>query len=746
MSEPQYQKYGATVSDPSAGMQAGINAQKSNMTDILSSIKGLMTNQEAQYQQENTNNVQNYLKDKLQAGGLNAALTTPEDQDIIKQKFGNMIDMGTVSKTITDQTDILKKKAVELATRNADGFLTTEGGRDPLKAASAFKNTLIGEGATNGFADEQLPGYIAKKATEVQNINTAKLQEHESRVNHVLNAAAEIDPKTKKSGGHDAGMLAIEASILDLPESEKPKAREALRAELEKAGTLTQYQTTVMKDYNDAYAIEGTRRVNDAKNKSIVLKDQLKLVLSNGVQDKYLKAVESSGGLMDAKGNLSQSIVNQLGNIVNNPIEKWAGTFSESGKLRTIRESLGKMVPPGEADAILLQSFQEAYDGGGFFGNDLNQIGFDKINKRVAELTENYKNKVALTKAATAADINVSEVEAKALQDGVTLRKNMFAAGRDEQLSRGRSVIDPLTSESIDTTYAQFKKAMGFGNKTAGETANPKEPTEVAKPTLPFTTAEVSAEAKRIKDLRGSGGTTTVVPASPNPDASATTPNRAAGNKSSKPVNEMRTDDKTEAVINNVITGKSPVRNFLSGVVDFVKDPQKTVSKFVGADNDVKMIEKLRGGASTAEASTNEGDLVRNVTDAKRGIVGGYNIKNYATKEGHVNRVSNIYNATPDVKTDVDVDNYIKRVAPKSDITGKMVMASAKKYDVSPRMILSVMKADSSLGTAGLGQKTNNPGNVGNDDAGNKVIYEALRDGVDAVAINLSKRKVKRNN
>lgn len=722
MSDLLYKKYGATVTDPSEGMQAGLTAQKANLTSVLGGIKDLMTNQEAQYQQENTTNVQNYLKTKLQDGGLNSALTTPEDQDIIKQRFGNMINMGDVSKTITDQTDLLKKTAIETAYTEADKHLTVEGGRDPLKATTAFKNTLLANGATTAFADEQLPSYIAKKATEVQNIQTAKLQEHETRVNHVLDMAAKMDPVTKKSGGHDAGMMAIEASIANLPEHEKKAARESLRTELEKAGKLTDYQTTIMKDYNDAYAVEGTRRVNDAKNKSIVLKDQLKNVLDNGVQEKYIKAVASSGGITDAKGNLSQSIVNQLGNVINNPLEKWAGAFSESGKLRQIRRDLGAKLPGDEADAILLQAFQDAYDGDGFLGNDLNRAGFDRINATVARLTANYENKVKLTQAATAADINVSEVEANVLQNAVNLRRSLFAAGRDEQLSRGKSVTDPLTSESIDKTYANFKAKMGFGETTATQAVGGDTTTTAPKTNAQNAKAAVEAEKKKINNISGK---VTVVPASPDPSV----PTAAAATPDNKKV--LLAKDAPQKLVPNAI------KNIFNGGLQKWADSLNTdtVAKMGG------------GGATTAEASTGPVDPVRAATDRRNGIVGvgkdRYNIKSYATKDGHENSVAKVYNSTPNFNTDTDIDKYISKVAPSSKVTGKMVMASAKKYNVSPKMMIAIMKADSSIGTAGLGVKTNNPGNVGNDDAGNKVYYEALRDGVDAVARNLSKRKVK---
>lgn len=720
MSDLAYKKYGFTVNDNSEAMQAGIDSQKKNLTDVLAGVTGLMKTQEDRYKQENTLNVQNYFKDKLQAGGLNAALTQPINQEEIKAKFGDRIDLGAVNTTATAQTDLLKRTAIESAVTEADKHLTVEGGRDPLKATAAFKNALLANGATTAFADEQLPSYIAKKATEVQNIQTAKLQEHETRVNHVLDMAAKIDPVTKKSGGHDAGMMAIEASIASLPENEKRAARESLRTELEKAGELTKYQTTIMKDYNDAYAVEGTRRVNDAKNKSIVLKDQLKLALDNGVQEKYIKAVASSGGITDAKGNLSQSIVNQLGDAVNNPIEKWAGAFSESGKLRQIRRDLGDKLPGDTADAILLQAFQDAYDGGGFFGNDLNQAGFDRINSTVARLTANYENKVKLTQAATAADINVSEVEADVLQNAVNLRRSLFAAGRDEQLSRGKSVTDPLTSESIDKTYANFKAKMGFGKTTTPPPVDGDTATTAPQTNAQNAKAAVEAEKKKINNISGK---TTVVPASPDPSVPA-----AAATHDNKKV--LLAKDAPQKLVPDAI------KNIFNGGLQKWADS-------LNAD----AVAKMGGGASTAEASTGPVDPVRAATDRRNGIVGvgkdRYNIKSYATKDGHENSVAKIYNSIPNFNIDIDIDKYISKVAPSSKVTGKMVMASAKKYNVSPKMMIAVMQADSSIGTAGLGVKTNNPGNVGNDDAGNKVYYEALRDGVDAVARNLSKRKIK---
>ncbi len=45
-----------------------------------------------------------------------------------------------------------------------------------------------------------------------------------------------------------------------------------------------------------------------------------------------------------------------------------------------------------------------------------------------------------------------------------------------------------------------------------------------------------------------------------------------------------------------------------------------------------------------------------------------------------------------------------------------MVINAAQEHHVPPEYLLAMMINDSSLGTAGKGVRTKNPGNVGNDD------------------------------
>lgn len=131
-------------------------------------------------------------------------------------------------------------------------------------------------------------------------------------------------------------------------------------------------------------------------------------------------------------------------------------------------------------------------------------------------------------------------------------------------------------------------------------------------------------------------------------------------------------------------------------------------------------------------------------TNIAQGIVAGYNIAPYATDPLHEKKVATIYQKTPQFKSPKDIDMVIRQVAPKSKITGNMIATAASTYGVDPKMVYAIMLQDSSLGTAGMGARNNNPGNIGQfDHLGQPVAgYKTMQDGVNAVAKWLSKKRV----
>lgn len=123
-------------------------------------------------------------------------------------------------------------------------------------------------------------------------------------------------------------------------------------------------------------------------------------------------------------------------------------------------------------------------------------------------------------------------------------------------------------------------------------------------------------------------------------------------------------------------------------------------------------------------------------------IVAGYDITSYATDPTHGQKIEKIYSRIPNVATVNDIDSYIKKVAPKSPVSGIDVARASDKYGVDPKLVIAMMVQDSSLGTAGKAVRTRNPGNVGNDDTGALRTYATWSEGVEAVAKNLAWRKL----
>lgn len=133
---------------------------------------------------------------------------------------------------------------------------------------------------------------------------------------------------------------------------------------------------------------------------------------------------------------------------------------------------------------------------------------------------------------------------------------------------------------------------------------------------------------------------------------------------------------------------------------------------------------------------------IKPVVSPKNYIIGGVDIARWATDPTHEQKITRIYNGIQASSSPQDLHSYIRSRAPTTTITGQDVWDAAKTYRVDPKLVVAIIQQDSSFGTAGKGSRTNNPGNVGNDDAGNTQRYKTMRDGVFAVAKLLSKWKV----
>jgi len=122
-------------------------------------------------------------------------------------------------------------------------------------------------------------------------------------------------------------------------------------------------------------------------------------------------------------------------------------------------------------------------------------------------------------------------------------------------------------------------------------------------------------------------------------------------------------------------------------------------------------------------------------------IVNGYDISAYATDPLHETKIQNLVNAMPSFVLDSDIDAYIQDVAPGSPVTGEMVLLASNQYSVDVPLLLAIMQNDSAFGTAGVGARTNNPGNVGNTGSAERA-YSSCQEGVTAVAEWLNRHRV----
>lgn len=174
---------------------------------------------------------------------------------------------------------------------------------------------------------------------------------------------------------------------------------------------------------------------------------------------------------------------------------------------------------------------------------------------------------------------------------------------------------------------------------------------------------------------------------------------------------------------------------YLADAISFAKDAAE--SGYAEGTDVFKAVQDLSSGKiSMSEFYTSLG-----ATNNNFGNVAGYDITSYATDPQHEIKVQSIYDTLGTVEDAATADAAIKSRVPNSPVTGAMVSDAASRYGVDPKLMIAIMMQDSSLGTAGKGARTKNPGNVGNDDAGNEVTYNTWEEGVDAVAKWLSKHK-----
>lgn len=123
-------------------------------------------------------------------------------------------------------------------------------------------------------------------------------------------------------------------------------------------------------------------------------------------------------------------------------------------------------------------------------------------------------------------------------------------------------------------------------------------------------------------------------------------------------------------------------------------------------------------------------------------VIAGYDFTTYATDPKWGTSVRGILSNMPKLESADDITRYIRSHAPKSPISGGMVLASAEKFGVDPQVLLAIAKQEAQFATKGRAAWTYNPGNVGNVDSGANVNWGSWQAGMDALARNVARRKI----
>ena len=100
------------------------------------------------------------------------------------------------------------------------------------------------------------------------------------------------------------------------------------------------------------------------------------------------------------------------------------------------------------------------------------------------------------------------------------------------------------------------------------------------------------------------------------------------------------------------------------------------------------------------------------ITDTSKGLVGGINLKGYATDPNQIKAVATLYEQMPDPSNTLNFDKYIKSSAPKSKITGEDIVEASSAFKLDPKVMLALMQHESKIGTSTVALANNNFGGI----------------------------------
>lgn len=179
---------------------------------------------------------------------------------------------------------------------------------------------------------------------------------------------------------------------------------------------------------------------------------------------------------------------------------------------------------------------------------------------------------------------------------------------------------------------------------------------------------------------------------------------------------------------------------FSSGDLERMTALEKELFETQNTLSQLRLLSEINHAAASTNSTPAEvvasgvDSLAHNVQGpSAEAIVNGYDISAYATDPLHEQKIQNLISSMPAFNSIGDIDAYIQFAAPGSPVTGQMVQNAASLYTVDLLLMLAIMQNDSNFGTIGIGARTYNPGNVGNNGIEERN-YPSWEEGVSAVA------------
>ncbi|RLB79050.1 MAG: hypothetical protein DRH06_00075 [Deltaproteobacteria bacterium] len=245
--EALYRRAGIGVDNPGMGFAAMQKVQQNAFKDALGGVEDILATQKESYTAQNTANMQEYLQNKISAGGLGA---DPVDMASITQKFGDRINMDAIRATEKEQVGRLKDDALGKASTAALSEYDTN--EDLAQSGKVFRQSLLDAGMNVADADTETASFRdVNKYRDIDKQNELNAQYDTMNAN----LGAEYS-----QGGNDT---MIDKYVNDnFKESQRPEAKRKAKAYYNELSKFDPQDTSDIADLTARFASDN--RISEA--------------------------------------------------------------------------------------------------------------------------------------------------------------------------------------------------------------------------------------------------------------------------------------------------------------------------------------------------------------------------------------------------------------------------------------------------------------------------------------------------